>query len=64
MKDTLKISDRFTVSRVPQNNDAGSFRNEVQLNVDNLNARRNSRTVPALPSDSDRRKFSLAQLTR
>jgi hypothetical protein len=60
--------ERFTVTPIRENgaNDktkTESFRNEVHLNVNNY-IRRNSRTVPALPVDGERRKFSLAQLTR
>lgn len=59
--------ERFTITRVSNGNgnvhkDLSKIRNEVALNVDELNhMRRNSRTVPNL---GDGRKFSLAQLTR
>lgn len=56
---------RFTVTRVSINDvhkDNGRFRNEIAVNVNELNnMRKNSRTVP---NTSDARKFSLAQLTR
>jgi hypothetical protein len=57
--------ERFTITRVSNRDvhkDLSKIRNEVALNVDELNnMRRNSRTVPNL---GDGRKFSLAQLTR
>ena len=59
--------DRFSVSRVsdktPKNRHVNNLRNEIALNIGELNGRRNSKTVPNL-GDFDRRKFSLAQLTR
>lgn len=58
--------DRFKVTRVSNkdiNCDIKKIRNEISLNVGDLNNfRRNSRTVPA--NFNDRRKISLAQLTR
>lgn len=51
--------ERFTITRV-SNKEVNKLRNEFVLNVDNLNGRRNSKTVPV----PDRRKISLAQLTR
>lgn len=55
--------ERFTITRVSNKDISnGKTRNEVALNVDELNnIRRNSRTVPIL---GEARKFSLAQLTR
>ena len=59
--------ERFTVTPVDGNRkdvplNLGMFRNEIALNIGELNnIRRNSRTVPNL---SEARKFSLAQLTR
>lgn len=53
--------ERFTVTRVSDKN-INKPHNEISLNVNELNARKNSRTVPA--STPDRRKFSFAQLTR
>lgn len=57
------MSERFSVTRVdiPPN-----YENhvEIQINASELNARKNSRTVPVLPSEARSRKFSLAQLTR
>lgn len=60
-------SERFRVFRVEGVEDGGEMNNgfnsgELNLNAAALNARRNSKTVPAL-SDYNR-KFSLAQLTR
>lgn len=57
--------ERFTVTRV-SNNDVQpdhvkKFRTEIAINVNELNKRKNSRTVPNI---GERRKFSLAQLTR
>lgn len=54
-----EIMERFTITRV-SNKDVNKLRNEFVLNVENLNGRRNSKTVPV----PDRRKISLAQLTR
>lgn len=54
--------ERFTVTRVHDNNIERPHQFEVSLNVGELNARRNSRTVPA--SYPDRRKSSFAQFTR
>lgn len=51
--------ERFTITRV-SNKDVNKLRNEFILKVDSLNGRRNSKTVPV----PDRRKISLAQLTR
>jgi hypothetical protein len=57
--------ERFTITRVSNRDvrkDLNKIRNEIAINVDDLNnMRRNSRTVPNL---GDGRKFSLAQLTR
>lgn len=59
---------RFQISPVAEEdsvsvNSFGSYK-ETQLDIPVNDVRRNSRTVPALPSDQDRRKYSLAQLTR
>lgn len=57
-------------SPTEENNVYGSFRGTngvtptATYEVENENERRNSRTVPALPSDENRRKHSLQQLTR
>jgi hypothetical protein len=57
--------ERFTITRVSNgkvNNNLNKIRNEIAINVDDLNnMRRNSRTVPNM---GEGRKFSLAQLTR
>lgn len=50
--------ERFTISRV-SDNDIKNLRNEIALHVES--PRKASRTVPG---SVDRRKFSLAQLTR
>lgn len=55
--------ERFTITRV--NNDDVTANNgtaEVVLNVNEINMRKNSHTVPV--TSPDRRKFSFAQLTR
>lgn len=59
---------RFQISPVAEEDNVsvdsfGSYK-ETQLEIPSNDVRRNSRTVPALPSDQDRRKYSLAQLTR
>lgn len=56
------MSERFSVTRV----DPPCYENhvEIEINPSELNARKNSRTVPVLPSEARSRKFSLAQLTR
>jgi hypothetical protein len=43
-------------------NNANNGAGEIALNVNEINLRRNSRTVPV--TSPDRRKFSFAQLTR
>lgn len=56
--------DRFSITRVSNgktNSNLNKIRNEIAINVGELNMRRNSRTVPNL---GEARKFSLAQLTR
>lgn len=57
--------ERFTITRVSNKDvhkDLNKIRNEIAINVGELNnMRRNSRTVPNL---GEARKFSLAQLTR
>lgn len=57
------MSERFSVTRVDI---PPSYENhvEIQINAAELNGRKNSKTVPVLPSESRSRKFSLAQLTR
>ena len=65
--------DRFSISRVETIDERGDnvsglsysngAPNELTLNPNSLGNRRNSHTVPAKLYD-DRRKFSLAQLTR
>ena len=56
--------ERFSITRVSNgkmNSNLNKIRNEIAINVGDLNMRRNSRTVPTL---GEARKFSLAQLTR
>lgn len=66
----MKNKQRFQITPVTEEDSAsvgsyGSFRGQDPLGlVTPTNVRRNSRTVPALPSEQDRRKYSLAQLTR
>lgn len=58
----MKNKERFQVTTV--NDTYGSFRGESQLGIPNLDVRRNSHTVQAIPCENDRRKLSLAQWTR
>lgn len=60
---------RFQISPVAEEdnmsvNSFGSYKETQLVEIPANDVRRNSRTVPALPSDQDRRKYSLAQLTR
>lgn len=61
---------RFQITPVAEEDTAsvnsyGSFKGtDNHFSIPANDVRRNSRTVPALPTDQDRRKYSLAQLTR
>lgn len=57
----MKNKQRFQVS--PVNDTYGSFRGDSQLGLPNLDVRRSSHTVQAIPSENDRRR-SMAQWTR
>lgn len=57
----MKNKQRFQVS--PVNDTYGSFRGDSQLGLPNLDVRRSSHTVQAIPAENDRRR-SMAQWTR
>jgi len=66
----MKTKQRFQVQVTSQavesspNAENGSYLKNNLSDFEAQNVRRNSRTVPALPSDNARRKSSLGQLTR